>query len=258
MFTLRHWIIALSIAAAAHTAALAFATIATRDEFRIERAAGPSLSVVGSTAFFNEIKGSDADSQEIKSDTNDAEITEVEPLRQNPDAAQALSETPPEELKDTPEKEMIAALPQAEKPRARENPKKKKLEAKKPRQKQKTANSKASRRGGKRTAAEQTGGGRNGSQRATSGRASSSNFRGRVRAHLARHKRRVGSKRGTAVIAFTVTASGSVTGIRLARRSGVAAIDKAAIAMVRRASPFPSIPPGLPRRMNFTIPFHVR
>jgi protein TonB len=69
-----------------------------------------------------------------------------------------------------------------------------------------------------------------------------SNYRGVVWAHLARHKNAVVGA-GSASVSFTITSSGSVTGVRLAKGSGVAAIDQEVQAMVRRASPFPP-PPG--------------
>lgn len=90
-----------------------------------------------------------------------------------------------------------------------------------------------------------------------------SNYRGRVAAHLARYKRfpaeaRRSGEQGTATITFSLSGSGGVTSVRLARGSGVPSIDREAQAMVRRASPFPAPPDG--RRMSFTVPvsFHLR
>lgn len=88
-------------------------------------------------------------------------------------------------------------------------------------------------------------------------RAAVSSYTGRVYAHLARHKRYPGgtSDRGRATVTFTLSASGGVSGIRLARSSGSAALDQAALSMVQRASPFPPIPSEFGRRsMTFTVP----
>lgn len=79
-----------------------------------------------------------------------------------------------------------------------------------------------------------------------------SNYPGIVRAHLARYKQSVGSSQGSATVSFTVGSSGGVAGVRLARASGVAAIDQEVQAMVRRASPFPPPPDG--RAQSFTVP----
>ncbi len=79
-----------------------------------------------------------------------------------------------------------------------------------------------------------------------------SNYPGIVRAHLARYKQSVGSTQGSATVSFTVGSSGGVAGVRLARASGVAAIDQEVQAMVRRASPFPPPPDG--RAQSFSVP----
>lgn len=84
-----------------------------------------------------------------------------------------------------------------------------------------------------------------------------SSYTGRVYAHLARHKRFPDGTRdrGRATVTFTVSAAGAASGIRLAKSSGSAALDQAALAMVSRASPFPPIPSDLRRKsMTFTVP----
>jgi protein TonB len=60
---------------------------------------------------------------------------------------------------------------------------------------------------------------------------------------------------GTAVVAFSVSASGSIRGVRLVRSSGSAVLDRAAIETVRRANPVPPAPPGVPGG-SFTQPLH--
>jgi protein TonB len=91
----------------------------------------------------------------------------------------------------------------------------------------------------------------------------SSNYQGRVSAHLARHKRypadaqRAGSQ-GVATVTFSLDGGGRVTGVQLTRGSGIASIDQEVVAMVRRASPFPPPPDG--RGRSFTVPvrFNLR
>ena len=75
------------------------------------------------------------------------------------------------------------------------------------------------------------------------GNAAVTNYPGKVRNKINRAKRRVpGGDRGSVVVSFTVGAGGAASGIRVARSSGVAALDKAAIDSVQRAAPFAKIP----------------
>lgn len=82
------------------------------------------------------------------------------------------------------------------------------------------------------------------------------NYRGIVSAHLARHKRPLEGSNGSATVAFVIGGSGAVSGVRLVRGSGVAAIDQEVQAMVRRASPFPPPPGG--RSESFAVPVNFR
>ncbi|MFL5142731.1 MAG: energy transducer TonB, partial [Microvirga sp.] len=89
------------------------------------------------------------------------------------------------------------------------------------------------------------------------------NYRGQVIAHLARFKRspegaRARQAEGVPVVAFTLDGSGRVTGAGLSRSSGHADIDAEALAMVRRAVPFPAPPPGAGRSFSASIGFRLR
>ena len=70
----------------------------------------------------------------------------------------------------------------------------------------------------------------------------------RLTAHIRRHQRkpRGGAASGTAVVKFTVNAGGALVALSLARSSGNAALDAAALESVRRAAPMPAPPDGLP------------
>ena len=87
-----------------------------------------------------------------------------------------------------------------------------------------------------------------------------SSYTSRVHAHLARHKRSPrGDESGTVTVSFTIAASGSAGGVRIARSSGSAALDSEALAMVQRASPFPAIPAEIGRSsMSFSVPVRYR
>ena len=83
---------------------------------------------------------------------------------------------------------------------------------------------------------------------------------GRVRAAIERNKRypaSAGGAEGLAHIAFTVTKSGAITGLRLTRSSGNPALDSAARNAVASAS-IPPIPEGLPGSMNLGAPISFR
>lgn len=80
--------------------------------------------------------------------------------------------------------------------------------------------------------------------------AASASYAQRLVAHLQRFKQypaeaRAAGQQGTSRVAFTVTRSGSVSGVRIAGSSGHAVLDAETLAMVRRAQPLPSFPPEM-------------
>jgi protein TonB len=87
-----------------------------------------------------------------------------------------------------------------------------------------------------------------------------------VAAHLQRFKQypsgaRAAGEQGTSRLSFTLGRSGQVLGSRLAGSSGHPALDGETLAMVRRAQPFPPMPPELKQAsMSFSIPvqFSIR
>jgi protein TonB len=88
----------------------------------------------------------------------------------------------------------------------------------------------------------------------------------RVAAHLQRFKQypsgaRAAGEQGTSRLSFTLGRSGQVLGSRLAGSSGHPALDGETLAMVRRAQPFPPMPPEMTQAsMSFSIPvqFSIR
>ncbi len=83
------------------------------------------------------------------------------------------------------------------------------------------------------------------------GNAAASNYPGTVMRKISRAARPRSTSRGTAVVAFTIAASGGLGGVRIASSSGSAQLDRAALRMIQRAAPFPPPPPGAQR--SFTI-----
>jgi protein TonB len=82
-------------------------------------------------------------------------------------------------------------------------------------------------------------------------------WQSRVNAHLNRFKRYPAGERdtGAAAVRFSIDASGRVLSASLSRSSGNVALDKAAVEMVRRASPVPAPPPAIAKaRMSLTVP----
>lgn len=81
-------------------------------------------------------------------------------------------------------------------------------------------------------------------------------YSGRVRAAVERNKRIPSVSRGVTGrvhIVITISRSGSVTGLRIARSSGNAALDAAARQAVATAN-IPPIPDGLPDAFNIGVP----
>ncbi len=99
-----------------------------------------------------------------------------------------------------------------------------------------------------------------GKNRGVEGNAAVSNYPGKIRRKLRRHQRyprnaRSGRLRGTVRVSFTIGADGGARNVRIADSSGESILDAAAIALVKRASPFPKIPAGANRNnWPFSIP----
>jgi TonB family protein len=88
-----------------------------------------------------------------------------------------------------------------------------------------------------------------------------SNYRGIVAAHLARHKQYPGAARsngvtGAGTVAFTIDSSGKVTAASIVKSTGASSLDQELTAMVMRSSPFPAPPGG--EGMSFTVPVSFR
>ncbi|MBX3578906.1 MAG: TonB family protein [Rhizobiaceae bacterium] len=92
------------------------------------------------------------------------------------------------------------------------------------------------------------------------GNAEVTNYPGKVRSKLQRSVKRAKSgKKGSVTVAFTVSASGSVSAVRVASSSGSPDIDKAGMDAVRRAAPFPPIPKAAGKKSwAFTVPLSFR
>lgn len=97
-------------------------------------------------------------------------------------------------------------------------------------------------------------------------RAAAASYNQMVAAHLQRFKQypssaKAAGQQGVARLSFTLGRGGQVLSSRLAGSSGSAALDGETLAMVRRAQPFPAMPPDMKQvSISFTVPisFSIR
>ena len=85
------------------------------------------------------------------------------------------------------------------------------------------------------------------------GTATASTYPGLVMRRIAGAGRPEGRARGAAVVAFSISPGGGLSAISIARSSGTAAFDQAALAVVRNAAPFPRPPAGARRSFSIRI-----
>lgn len=98
------------------------------------------------------------------------------------------------------------------------------------------------------------------------GRAAISSYQAQVLAHLQRHRVYPSEAQSRGItgivrVRFSLASDGAVIAASLAGSSGMSVLDHAAIAMVRRASPFPAFPAGIQRaQLDFAAPirFDIR
>ncbi|GAA6212028.1 hypothetical protein NBRC116602_17690 [Hyphomicrobiales bacterium 4NK60-0047b] len=246
-----HWFTALFGAVFFH--ALLAVSWPTDETSKIERSAGAPVTIVGSLSAFAEQKAVEEIVEEVTEPVED--VSEIEPLEPVTDPVPQVVEKQlvSKEIEPDEQSELPVIKPTKKIKKAKPKKKKKKVKkTKKDKKKQKK------RRAGKRLAALKKGGGARGKQKRIAGKAAMSNYRGRVQSHLARYKRKVGSSRGRVVVSFSLSRSGGVRGVRVVRSSGNGSIDRAAISMVKRASPFPRMPAGGPASMRFSVPISYR
>jgi protein TonB len=98
------------------------------------------------------------------------------------------------------------------------------------------------------------------------GQASPSNaiptWKTQIVALLERHKRyppeaQSRKEQGVAQVFFSLDRQGRVIDSRVVRSSGAAILDEEALALLRRAQPFPAPPAEMPgQQVNLTVPIH--
>jgi protein TonB len=188
------------------------------------------------------------EAEPVMEDVQPEEVAKAEPVEEQ----EPLEEVVPDAVEvETPE--VAVPLPQPrpvveEKPKAEKKPvekvKERKQEKKKPAPKP-AAMASVQAKQAPRAAAQ-----RQAESTSSSPRVSPARWQARLSAWLNRHKRYPnGPKRkgeeGTVQVAFTVDSGGRVTSSRVTRSSGNPEFDKAALDMLRRASPVPAPPEGM-------------
>ncbi len=83
------------------------------------------------------------------------------------------------------------------------------------------------------------------------GNASLSNYKGQVFRRISRARRGSVDLRGEVLVTLTISGSGGLSGVRVARGSGSGRLDSIALAQVKRAAPFPPPPDG--RSHTFSV-----
>lgn len=88
---------------------------------------------------------------------------------------------------------------------------------------------------------------------AQAGNAAVSNYPGQVMRRISRVPKPRINSRGTTVVAFSISSGGGLAGVAVARSSGSAALDQAAVRVIRKAAPFPKPPRGARRQFSIRI-----
>ncbi|MBY5935646.1 TonB family protein [Tateyamaria omphalii] len=85
------------------------------------------------------------------------------------------------------------------------------------------------------------------------GNAAASNYPGQVMRRIQRVRRPRVSAQGAATVAFRVASNGGLSTVSVARSSGSAELDRAAMQVIQRAAPFPAPPQGARRSFSIQI-----
>lgn len=251
----RRWAAAIAASVIAHT--VIFGLMWERNNYDLERAAGAAAAMSdGASVIPVEVIVTAA----LPSAPVPVEATE-------PEEDKVVKEAPKEQEESKKEEKIEAAPPQKSDdaaeavPEAKESPKPQKEKHERKKKESSRANRTAAANPSRAAASHSHGrAGAGGRRREAGGNASVSSYQAQVVAHLQRYKSypaaaKSAGIRGIATVRFSLSASGTVISAALARSSGAGVLDQAALAMVRRASPFPPIPPALGRsRMDFAAP----
>lgn len=226
---------------------------AAEEQAAVQEEAAASTPVEGTETGERQAKTEKA--ERSPEETHD-ELPPPETKPEAPEAEPEASPVPPvlSRRDETPDAVPLPARRQAEKPRVKPRSKTKPAPDPKPQGKNHHRAKKALSR--RRQAATSGRGAGAKSGRVSASRGSLTSYIGMLRARLARHKPDGVTARGTAKVAFAISASGRLIYARLSHSSGSAALDVAAVRAVRAAAPFPPPPGG--QTFRTVIPFKSR
>ena len=193
------------------------------------------------------------DTPELASDmpeTTDAPVIEEALADAAPEMDMDLPEPPVVEKpevaleKPKPKKEVAEKKPEPKKPVKKTTEKKE--PAKEPAKKKAAENSASAKASKSAQGAASSGGG---------SAASAAKYGALVEKKISRTKKRSIREKGVATVRFSIAPSGAIASISIARGSGSAAVDTAAMDHIRRAAPFPPPPAGAKTSFNFNVKY---
>ncbi|WP_208352096.1 energy transducer TonB [Pseudaestuariivita rosea] len=162
----------------------------------------------------------------------------------------AIAALPPEAiLQAEPEAQPVTQSPR---PVQRPSPEQQKAEAP-PRSGNSQQNSTAGSPDGQRTQTEARQSGANTGRSSQAGNAAATNYPGEVMRQIARVPRPQVGARGEATVRFSIASNGRLQSVSIARSSGSARLDRAALQVIQRAAPFPPPPVGARRSFSLKI-----
>ena len=173
---------------------------------------------------------------------SDAPVLSRRPMRKNPETAAKIAEARAKQ--EQAERERRQAEQQAAKRKAAQQ-----AAARGNAQRNATKGSLS----GQSTSAKSTSTGKRQAAASAQGNAAASNYPGQVMRRISRAGKPRVRTTGTATIAFAIASNGGLASVSVARGSGSAALDRAAVSVIRKAAPFPRPPAGARRQYSIKI-----
>ena len=173
---------------------------------------------------------------------SDAPVLSRRPMRKNPETAAKIAEARAKQ--EQAERERRQAEQQAAKRKATQQ-----AAARGNAQRNATKGSSS----GQSTSAKSTSTGKRQAAASAQGNAAASNYPGQVMRRISRAGKPRVRTTGTATISFAISSNGGLASVSVARGSGSAALDRAAVSVIRKAAPFPRPPAGARRQYSIKI-----
>ena len=173
---------------------------------------------------------------------SDAPVLSRRPMRKNPETAAKIAQARAKQ--EQAERERRQAEQQAAKKKATQQ-----AAARGNAQRNATKGSSS----GQSASAKSTSTGKRQAAASAQGNAAASNYPGQVMRRISRAGKPRVRTTGTATISFAIASNGGLASVSVARGSGSAALDRAAVSVIRKAAPFPRPPAGARRQYSIKI-----